>query len=1551
MEANPAAAANNPSNDPPPISIPTELQLDPNAAHHANMQQMQGQAPVQMQQVAGGGNPPQQLQMQQQQQLPQQAAQQQQQSSQEARPLNGGWQSDQDVNARRKMIAKIVALLQQRKPHAPEEWLKKLPQMAKRLEESLYRSAANFEAYNDVQTLKQRLQALAMSIGHKTQQAKLRQQQEQAARNGGAPQLGGVDAQANSSGLPQVVPSTLGHQSSLAGGPAAVQGSAPGPGAAGQSRNADRQQVLRHQQQRLLLLRHAAKCPHENGKCPVTPHCAGMKRLWKHIAECKDQKCLVPHCVSSRYVLSHYHRCKDSRCPVCMPVREAIHRSHEKAKQMNMLKQRHEQALAQQQGRHGYGQQGYQMSGADSSKRRKNNGAKGKVDPRQVQMQRQQMHPQYARQMQMQGRGGYPGGFHPQMHRPPQVLMPLVSAGKAQVEDQTLVNSFTIPEIERHIESLNQSNVMSPSVLKAKCLEILKEVMQHQFGWVFNAPVDPVELGLPDYFEVIKKPMDLGTVKKNVETLVYHDIESFKENCHLAFDNALNYNANGSSVYNMAAEIKKHFNREYDKVLRDLNAEHAKRCNNGEACALCGMEKKLFEPAVFYCNGTNCPSKRIRRNSYYYVAGNNQYHWCHQCFTELKEANPVELPDMVVRKSDLAKNKRKNDDQPEESWVACDTCGRWIHQICGLFNTRQNKDQRSKYECPHCTIKSRKASGKLGATSTAKNASDLPRTKLSEYMERHINELKIEKYKELAKEKAETEGIELEEAMNFFTNNGEITIRQVTSMDRNIAVRDGMKRRYKFKNYPEEFKFRCKCLVVFQRIDGVDVMLFGLYVYEHDKSNPKPNHRAIYVSYLDSVHYMQPRKIRTFIYHEILIAYLDYVRHRGFATAHIWACPPLKGDDYILYAKPEDQRTPKDAQLRQWYIDMLATCEKRDIVKSVTNMHDLYFANPANDATIVPYLDGDYWVGEAENIIKELEEGSGGKKKGNSGSKKKQKKAAGNNARGGTRSTGLDEEALIASGIVEPPPKSLEDGGRDILMQKLGEAILPMKESFLVAFLNWEEKTAIRDKEIEKEKAIEAKEAAARKVIEDAKKAKEEEEKKKEEEEKKKKEEEEAKVKKEKEEGEGETKEGEEGEQKGEAMDVEEKKVKKEEEATAMEVEKEEKEKEKEEKKPSPAKGKARSAKKKTKKQLEEEEKAEKEKAEKEKGKEEEEEVKSEAKKEKEEEAKPAASIGGKKRSRDGEEVKMEEKKEVKEEKEEAKDVKEEEKEEEEKEEKKEEEVKEEPWTPEIKAAEEKAEKEEREKRLAAGETTIAVLPKKVRDRFGKWVNVMDDDAETMDCEHLNSRQQFLNLCQVNHYQNNTLRNAKHTSMMVLWHLHNREAPKFVQQCSVCSREILLGYRYHCQVCTDFDVCQDCMHGPLKANPHWHTLQPIRIKEEEQSEKQKKERQRSIQLHMQLLAHAAACDNEKCPSANCSKMKGLLKHGRSCQIQAKGGCHVCKRIWALLQLHARQCKARNCSVPSCDAIRESARRLLQQQQQMDDRRREMMNKAMRGARG
>lgn len=239
-----------------------------------------------------------------------------------------------------------------------------------------------------------------------------------------------------------------------------------------------------------------------------------------------------------------------------------------------------------------------------------------------------------------------------------------------------------------------------------------------------------------------------------------------------------------------------------------------------------------------------------------------------------------------------------------------------------------------------------------------------------------------------------------------------------------------------------------------------------------------------------------------------------------------------------------------------------------------------------------------------------------------------------------------------------------------------------------------------------------------------------------------------------------------------------------------------------------------------------------------------------------------------------------------------------------------------------------------------------------VKDSKGRMVKVLDDDEEELDCEFLNNRQAFLNLCQGNHYQFDHLRRAKHSSMMVLWHLHNRDAPKFVQQCTTCSREILTGYRFHCSTCADFDQCQECYQNPA-IQRHPHPLKPIPLgsgSKSELSAAQRAERQRSIQLHMTLLLHAATCTSPRCPSANCNKMKGLMKHGAQCTIKAGGGCNVCKRIWALLQIHARQCKALQCPVPNCMAIRERFRQLKKQQQAMDDRRRQEMNRAYRGKR-
>lgn len=332
--------------------------------------------------------------------------------------------------------------------------------------------------------------------------------------------------------------------------------------------------------------------------------------------------------------------------------------------------------------------------------------------------------------------------------------MPKHSGPKPQ-EDHTLINCFTIEQIETHIASLNTGLQLTPQKLKTKCLDVLKVLQSHQHGWVFNSPVDPVELGLPDYFEVIKKPMDLGTIKKRLENGCYHSIDEFDYHVNLTFDNAMLYNPEGSVVYNMAKEMKEKFSLDYAQLIKELNREEDEKRKNGEACLLCGCEKLLFEPPVFYCNGVNCPSKRIRRNSYYYVAGNNQYHWCHQCYGELRDNQILELGDVTVKKEHML--KKKNDENHEESWVQCDKCERWIHQICALFNTRQNKDQRSEYTCPRCTIDERKKKGITEGTSTTPMAEDLPRTRLSQCLETHVRKKVDEYFANCAKEKAELE--------------------------------------------------------------------------------------------------------------------------------------------------------------------------------------------------------------------------------------------------------------------------------------------------------------------------------------------------------------------------------------------------------------------------------------------------------------------------------------------------------------------------------------------------------------------------------------------------------------------------------------------------------------------------------------------------------------------------------------------------------------------------------------------------------------------------
>jgi E1A/CREB-binding protein len=73
------------------------------------------------------------------------------------------------------------------------------------------------------------------------------------------------------------------------------------------------------------------------------------------------------------------------------------------------------------------------------------------------------------------------------------------------------IYSFTDEEIKSHISNIQEGLKLNATKIKEMC----KPIMIELFNWphaasVFGTPVDPVALGLPDYFQVIKTPMDLG---------------------------------------------------------------------------------------------------------------------------------------------------------------------------------------------------------------------------------------------------------------------------------------------------------------------------------------------------------------------------------------------------------------------------------------------------------------------------------------------------------------------------------------------------------------------------------------------------------------------------------------------------------------------------------------------------------------------------------------------------------------------------------------------------------------------------------------------------------------------------------------------------------------------------------------------------------------------------------------------------------------------------------------------------------------------------------
>ncbi|XP_022530155.2 bromodomain-containing protein 3-like isoform X1 [Astyanax mexicanus] len=122
------------------------------------------------------------------------------------------------------------------------------------------------------------------------------------------------------------------------------------------------------------------------------------------------------------------------------------------------------------------------------------------------------------------------------------------------VEATPLSKNPLVPETTNHTHPARMTNQLQ-YLLKV----VLKTLWKHQFSWPFQAPVDAVKLRLPDYYKIIKCPMDMGTIKKRLENRYYRNAQECIQDFNTMFTNCYIYNKPGDDIVLMAEALEKMF--------------------------------------------------------------------------------------------------------------------------------------------------------------------------------------------------------------------------------------------------------------------------------------------------------------------------------------------------------------------------------------------------------------------------------------------------------------------------------------------------------------------------------------------------------------------------------------------------------------------------------------------------------------------------------------------------------------------------------------------------------------------------------------------------------------------------------------------------------------------------------------------------------------------------------------------------------------------------------------------------------------------------------
>ena len=128
------------------------------------------------------------------------------------------------------------------------------------------------------------------------------------------------------------------------------------------------------------------------------------------------------------------------------------------------------------------------------------------------------------------------------------------------------------PPAPRDLPYANQKPKKKKYQMELKfCQHVLNEIKKPRYRTLADAflvKVDPVALNIPTYFNVIRQPMDFGTIQLKLNQGEYESAREFDQDSQLVFSNCYKFNPAGHPVH----ELGKQLQHVYDDVWQDKQA-------------------------------------------------------------------------------------------------------------------------------------------------------------------------------------------------------------------------------------------------------------------------------------------------------------------------------------------------------------------------------------------------------------------------------------------------------------------------------------------------------------------------------------------------------------------------------------------------------------------------------------------------------------------------------------------------------------------------------------------------------------------------------------------------------------------------------------------------------------------------------------------------------------------------------------------------------------------------------------------------------------------